>query len=160
MLKSLIKLIKDKPKDPPNESVATAHEQLGISYEAYRLQSTSVTRTEWFNRLVFPSSEGLNKYELLRYQSSVIKFIEWLEEYKSFDVTGLNAILDASKIKVADPVKDLYEALRCLHCVKFKNIPPDILEEMPMMINAVFSEGRTLNDITDKEELTDVKHIE
>lgn len=140
MFRTLISLVK-KP-------VVSAHDQFNLTYEPYVLPSNLVTGTEWFNRLVFPSSEGLDKYELLKYQKSIIGFIDWIEQYKSFTVCGLDSILSASGLKVNDVTRDDYKALSNLHCIKFKNIPPDILEEIPMMINNVLSEGRFLKDVS------------
>lgn len=139
MIRTLISLVK-KP-------VVSAHEQFNLTYEPFKLPSNQVTSTEWFHRLVFPSSEELDKYELLEYQKSIIEFIDWIERYKSFSICRLDSILSASDLKVNDATRDDYKVLSNLHCIKFKNIPPDILEEIPLLINNVLSEGRFLKDV-------------
>ena len=140
MFRTLISLVK-KP-------VVSAHEQFNLTYEPFKLPSNLVTGTEWFNRLVFPSSGGLDKYELLKYQKSIIEFIDWIERYKSFSICRLDSILSASDLEVNDVTRDDYKALSNLHCIKFKNMPPDILEEIPLMINNVLSEGRFFDVIS------------
>lgn len=140
MFRTLTSLVK-KP-------VVSAHEQFNLTYEPFKLPSNQVTNTEWFNRLVFPSSEGLDKYQLLEYQKSIIDFIDWVGQYKSFSICRLDSILSASGLEVNDVTRDDYKALSNLHCIKFKNIPPDILEEIPLMINNVLSEGRFLKHVS------------
>jgi hypothetical protein len=100
----------------------------------------------------------LNGFQLINYDKQLQEFCEWLGDRKKFNICPVRELCDLTNRRFTRQTKEFYDNLHLLHCVAFENIPPEVIAEIPMMLSAIFTEGRSLKDVTEHPQ-SEVKYI-
>lgn len=123
--------------------------ELGVSqYTPLLNEYASVVSTSFFKRLIFPPPLRTDAFGKLQYEKQIVEFAKHVAEHPWVDVCLAR---DMRKICGLGEPKDAYaieamDKLACMHCVKYKNIPPEILQELPDIYNAAMNTG-TIKDV-------------
>ena len=129
---------------PPAQSL---YSQTGLEYRP-ALAGHPVLRIDWFRRIQWPKAEGLDEFKAIQYEKIIKDFGDRVTgNSKWFSVCDVDKVMDFFGIKFNESTKEIYEKLRCLHCVHYENIPPNIVERIPDMVNAIFTEGDSLTTV-------------
>jgi predicted Ser/Thr protein kinase len=117
---------------------------------------------DYFKRLVFPDPSKLDMFQKVKYEKELVDLAESLLKRGRFNICFLNDMEKLFDLKFTETTYKFYKQLQHLHMVKYENIPPEILEALPMMMSAIMTEGRSLKDAEQTEKpplmLTRVEH--
>lgn len=147
-----------EPEAMPKQA---AHQDLGLQYRPL-LSTCSPSHLDYFKRLVFPDASRLGPFEKVGYDKLLVELAESLLKRGKFSICFLNDMEKLFDLKFTETTYKFYKQLQHLHMVKYENIPPEILEAIPMMMSAIMTEGRSLKDVEQTEKpplmLTRVEH--
>lgn len=129
---------------PPDQSL---YSQTGLEYRP-ALAGHPALRIDWFRRIQWPKAEGLDEFKAIRYEKIIKDFCDRVTgTSKWFDICTVDEAMGFNGVKLNSLTKEIYDKLRCLHCVHYENIPPHIVEQIPDMLNAIFTEGDSLTTL-------------
>lgn len=132
----------EQPEAMPKQA---AHRDLGLQYRPL-LSTCNPSHLDYFNRLVFPDSSKLDMFQKVKYEKELVDLAESLLERGRFSICFLNDMEKLFDLKFTETTYKFYKQLQHLHMVKYENIPPEILEQIPMMMSAIMTEGQSLKD--------------
>lgn len=128
------------------------HKDLGVVYRGRTAKHGGATRTEFLKNVIFPPIDGLNQFEIIRYDKILQDMCEYLGDRKKFDICSVRELCKLTNRRFTKQTKEFFDNLSCLHMVAYENIPAEIIAEMPMMLSAIFTEGKSLRDVTGERE--------
>ena len=73
----------------------------------------------------------MNDIERLSIQAALKKMIDC----QYFDITTIDQVLKVTKTV---PNGRLYDTMRLLHCIHYRDMDPELLEQLPMMLAEIF----------------------
>lgn len=141
-----IERTKKEEKASGNQLGKGAHQDLGVNYVPL-MKTINPNRFNYWHRLTFPDPSKLTPFEKVAYDHQLVKIAESLQERGSFSICPVTELSDLCNLKYTQETFYFRKQLQHLHCVKYANIPPDVLEQIPMMMSAIFTEGASLKDI-------------
>lgn len=123
------------------------HSQTGIAYRP-ALAGHPGLQVDWFRRIQWPDPGVLDEFKAIQYEKIIKDFCDRLTgQTKWFSICDVDKVMEFFGLELNPSTKAIYSKLRCLHCVHYENIPPHIVEQMPEMINAIFTEGDSLTTV-------------
>lgn len=128
------------------------HKDLGVVYRGRTTKHGGATRTDFLKNVIFPPTDGLNQFEIIRYDKLLHDFCDYLGARKKFDICTVREICTLTKRRFTQQTKEFYTNLGHLHMVAYENIPAEVIAEMPMMLSAIFTEGKSLRDVIGERE--------
>lgn len=147
-------------KKANGESTGSAPKKSENVYQSLKFEGVSgyeplnklvnTLESDFFNRIIWPPKDRLNAFERVAYDEAIFKFLGGKDRiHKHFSICTLDRLHALKCFRYTDETRKIYEDLRHLHCVDWKNIPPDIMIEMPALLSAIFTEGRSLKEVKD-----------
>jgi hypothetical protein len=136
----------ERAEEPEAMPKQAAHQDLGVQYRPL-LSTCNPSHLDYFKRLVFPDPSKLNMFEKVGYEKHLVELAESLLKRGRFSICFLNEMEKLFELKFTETTFQFYKQLQHLHMVKYENIPPEILEAIPMMMSAIMTEGRSLKDV-------------
>lgn len=133
----------EQPEAMPKKA---AHQDLGLQYRPL-LSTCNPSHLDYFKRLVFPDASKLDPFEKIGYEKLLVELAESLLKRGKFSICFLNDLEKLFDLKFTETTYKFYKQLQHLHMVAYENIPPEILEQIPMMMSAIMTEGRSLKDV-------------
>ncbi len=133
----------------------SAHKAMGVGIETYIPLNRLIqgNQSDFTRAIVWPPRDGLSGFQQIKYDKILKDFIEKVRKREYFDVCPIHQLEEMGCFKMTPETKKIHEDLRCLHCVYYVNIPPDIIEQIPAMLTAIFTGGESLRDITNEVEV-------
>lgn len=136
----------ERANKPETKVKQPAHKDLGVQYRPL-LSLHNPSHLDFFKRLVFPDPSKLDMFEKVGYEKQLVDLAESLLTPGRFSICFINEMEKLFNLKFTETTYQFYKQLQHLHCVKFENIPPEILEQIPMMMSAIMTEGQSLKDV-------------
>lgn len=135
----------ERAEEPGAMPKQAAHQDLGLQYRPL-LSTCNPSHLDYFKRLVFPDATKLDPFAKIGYEKLLVELAESLLQRGRFSICFLNEMESLFDLKFTEVTYKFYNQLKHLHMVKYENIPPEILEAIPMMMSAIMTEGRSLKD--------------
>lgn len=116
------------------------HADLGIIYTGTSIKDCNIVRSDFIKNITFPDPQRLDEFRTIAYDKLLADFIK-STKMGHFNICFLRETISLFGGKVHYTVEETFDNLRMLHCVDYKNIPPDILQTLPEMITEVFAKS-------------------
>lgn len=143
-----ISITRNSSKEKTSEVQINPHKDLGVEYRDI-LREYNVAHVQYFNRITFPSMDGLDAFQQLKFKSIVADIMKNVAKAGHFNICSVTELMDLCELRFTEETWKYYRNLHSLHCLNFSNIPADILREVPRMMSAIFTEGLTIRDVTE-----------
>lgn len=142
-----LEMRKANSEEPPKQALpVNPHRQIGIDYTPFGAEVRG-QNIELFKLITWPDAHRLNPFEAVAFQKEIVDFSKNLAEDGFFSICAVKRLLELCKVKITPETTEIIKNLQHLHCVKYRNMPPDILARLPMMMSGVFTSGASLKDI-------------
>lgn len=137
-------------EEPSPKATQAVHVAMGVGIERY-IPLTVLTeqqRSVFTDAIIWPPCHMLDGFAQVQYDKLVNDIVKNVAARAHFSICPVRELRDLGCYTLTPETEVIFEQLRHLHCVNYENIPPDIIEQMPAMLSAIFTEGRSIRDIT------------
>jgi hypothetical protein len=143
-----INITRNSSKEKTTDVQINPHKDLGVEYRDL-LHEYNVAHVQYFQNITFPSMDDLDAFQQLKFKSIVAGIMKNVAKGGNFSICDVTDLMDLCKLRYTEETWKYYQNLHSLHCLNFRNIPSDILREVPRMMTAIFTEGLTIRDVTE-----------
>ncbi|MDK2633127.1 hypothetical protein QMZ93_07195 [Pantoea stewartii subsp. indologenes] len=98
-------------------------------------------KATFYQMIVFPHVELTDPYKSTMFKVLTQNMEKSFVEYQHLDICSIRDLVKLSGMTIWGRAADAYDWLDKLHCVKFKDMHPEIALQVPHRINMVFSNG-------------------
>lgn len=98
-------------------------------------------KATFYQMIAFPHVDLTDPYKSTMFKVLTQDMEKSFVEYQHLDICSIRDLVNLSGMTIWGRAAEAYDWLYKLHCVKFKDMHPDIALQVPHRINMVFANG-------------------